>query len=161
MNNSGTIEVICGPMFSGKTEELIRRLVRAQIAKKTVRIFKHSTDNRYSEDYIVSHNKNKIKCHSINNANQIIKLSDEIDIIGIDEAQFFDKSIIETSNNLANKGKRIIMPLDKNTRPLRDLVKEYLQENNFIVSTASDAEKAKIKISHFKFLQSLERRVCK
>ena len=60
--NGGWIEVICGPMFSGKTEELIRRLVRAQIAKKTVSIFKHSTDNRYSEDYIVSHNKNRIKC---------------------------------------------------------------------------------------------------
>ena len=60
MNSNGIIEVICGPMFSGKTEELIRRLVRAQIAKKTVHIFKHSTDNRYSEDYIVSHNKNHL-----------------------------------------------------------------------------------------------------
>ena len=73
--NNGKIEIICGPMFSGKTEELIRRLVRAQIAKKNVFIFKHSTDNRYSEDYIVSHNKNKIKCHAITNAKQIIKLT--------------------------------------------------------------------------------------
>jgi thymidine kinase len=109
MNSNGIIEVICGPMFSGKTEELIRRLVRAQIAKKTVHIFKHSTDNRYSEDYIVSHNKNRIKCHSLNNTNQILDLSHEIDIIGIDEAQFFDESIIEVCNKLANKGKRIIV----------------------------------------------------
>jgi len=109
MNSNGIIEVICGPMFSGKTEELIRRLVRAQIAKKTVHIFKHSTDNRYSEDYIVSHNKNRIKCHSLNNTNQILDLSNGIDIIGIDEAQFFDESIIEVCNKLANKGKRIIV----------------------------------------------------
>ena len=109
MNSNGIIEVICGPMFSGKTEELIRRLVRAQIAKKTVHIFKHSTDNRYSEDYIVSHNKNRIKCHSLNDTNQIMDLSDNIDIIGIDEAQFFDESIIDVSNNLAKEGKRIIV----------------------------------------------------
>ena len=109
MNSNGIIEVICGPMFSGKTEELIRRLVRAQIAKKTVHIFKHSTDNRYSEDYIVSHNKNRIKCHSLNDTNQIMYLSDNIDIIGIDEAQFFDESIIDVSNNLAKEGKRIIV----------------------------------------------------
>ena len=109
MNNNGLIEVICGPMFSGKTEELIRRLVRAQIAKKTVHIFKHSTDNRYSEDYIVSHNKNRIKCHSLNNTKQIKDLSDNIDIIGIDEAQFFDESIIDVCNDLAKDGKRIIV----------------------------------------------------
>ena len=109
MNNSGSIEVICGPMFSGKTEELIRRLVRGQIAKKTVRIFKHSTDNRYSKDYIVSHNKNQIKCHSINSTKTIIEYSKKIDIIGIDEAQFFDQSIINICNELANNGKRIII----------------------------------------------------
>ena len=109
MNNSGIIEVICGPMFSGKTEELIRRLVRAQIAKKTVHIYKHSTDNRYSEDYIVSHNKNQIKCHSVNNTDQIINLSKNIDIIGVDETQFFNESIIDACNQLANDGKRIII----------------------------------------------------
>ncbi|MDC1050948.1 thymidine kinase [Candidatus Marinimicrobia bacterium] len=107
--NSNSIEVICGPMFSGKTEELIRRLIRAQIAKKNVYIFKHSTDNRYSEDYIVSHNKNKIKCHSIADPQQILKFSQDIDIIGIDEAQFFDMSIIDICNKLANEGKRIII----------------------------------------------------
>ena len=108
-NIDGFIEVICGPMFSGKTEELIRRLVRGQIAKKNVFIFKHSTDNRYSEDYIVSHNKNKIKSHSIVDAKQIINFSKNIDIIGIDEAQFFDSSIIEVCNKLANEGKRVII----------------------------------------------------
>ena len=108
-NINSSIEVICGPMFSGKTEELIRRLVRGQIAKKNVFIFKHSTDNRYSEDYIVSHNKNKIKCYSIADAKQIVEFSKNIDIIGIDEAQFFDASIIEVCNKLANEGKRIII----------------------------------------------------
>ena len=108
-NKKGSIEVICGPMFSGKTEELIRRLVRGQIAKKKVFIFKHSMDNRYSEDYIVSHNKNKIKCHSIVESIQINDFSDNIDIIGIDEAQFFDSSIIDVCNKLANNGKRVIV----------------------------------------------------
>ena len=108
-NDSGYIEVICGPMFSGKTEELIRRLVRAQIAKKKAYIFKHSTDDRYSEDYIVSHNKNKIKCHTINNTEQIFNFSKDIDILGIDEAQFFDPSIIDVCNKLANDGKRVIV----------------------------------------------------
>ena len=107
--SKGWIEVICGPMFSGKTEELIRRLVRAQIAKKNVFIFKHAIDKRYSQDYIVSHNKNKIKCHSITSPHDIIKLSKEIDILGIDETQFFDSSIIETCNTLANDGKRVII----------------------------------------------------
>ena len=107
--SKGIIEVICGPMFSGKTEELIRRLVRAQIAQKKVYIFKHSIDNRYSENYIVSHNKNKIKCQTISSPKQIIDNSKEIDILGIDEAQFFDLSIIDTCNKLANDGKRVIV----------------------------------------------------
>tara|TARA_B100000965_G_scaffold309591_1_gene268851 strand:- start:782 stop:1321 length:540 start_codon:yes stop_codon:yes gene_type:complete len=140
MINSGTIEVICGPMFSGKTEELIRRLVRAQIAKKTVSIFKHSTDNRYSEDYIVSHNKNRIKCHSINNAQQIIDLSSSIDIIGVDETQFFDSSIIDVCNNLANKGKRVIIAgLDRDYKaipfgPMANLLShaDYIKKLNAI-----------------------------
>ena len=82
--NSGWIEVICGPMFSGKTEELIRRLVRSQYAKQKVTIFKPSLDNRYSEDYIVSHNKRKIKSIIIKNSEEILKLSKDSDVIGID-----------------------------------------------------------------------------
>ena len=108
-NRKGTIEVICGPMFSGKTEELIRRLVRGQIAKKNVSIFKNAVDNRYSDEYVVSHNKNKIKCQSIKEAEEIFNYSNEIDIIGIDETQFFDLSIIDVCHKLANDGKRIII----------------------------------------------------
>tara|TARA_A100001011_G_scaffold246238_1_gene254496 strand:+ start:174 stop:719 length:546 start_codon:yes stop_codon:yes gene_type:complete len=111
MNKSkkGTIEVICGPMFSGKTEELIRRLVRGQIAKKNVSIFKNAVDNRYSDEYVVSHNQNKIKCQPIKEAKEIFNYSKEIDIVGIDETQFFDLSIIDVCNKLANDGKRVIV----------------------------------------------------
>ncbi len=108
-NKKGTIEVICGPMFSGKTEELIRRLVRGQIAKKNVSIFKNAVDNRYSNEYVVSHNQNKIKCQPIKEAKEIFNFSKEIEIVGIDETQFFDLSIIDVCNKLANDGKRVIV----------------------------------------------------
>ena len=108
-NKKGTIEVICGPMFSGKTEELIRRLVRGQIAKKNVSIFKNAVDNRYSDEYVVSHNQNKIKCQPIKEAKEIFNFCKEIDIVGIDETQFFDLSIIDVCNKLANDGKRVIV----------------------------------------------------
>ena len=108
-NKKGTIEVICGPMFSGKTEELIRRLVRGQIAKKNVSIFKNAVDNRYSDEYVVSHNQNKIKCQPIKEAKEIFNFSKEIDIVGIDETQFFDLSIIDVCNKLANDRKRVIV----------------------------------------------------
>ena len=108
-NKKGTIEVICGPMFSGKTEELIRRLVRGQIAKKNVSIFKNAVDNRYSDEYVVSHNQNKIKSQPIKEAKEIFNFSEEIDIVGIDETQFFDLSIIDVCNKLANDGKRVIV----------------------------------------------------
>ena len=107
--NSGWIEVICGPMFSGKTEELIRRLIRAQIAKQVVTIFKPALDDRYSEDYIMSHNKRKIKSISIKNIRDINKYSEKSDVVGIDEAQFFDNTIIDICKNLAEKGKRIVI----------------------------------------------------
>ena len=92
---SGWIEVICGPMFSGKTEELIRRLVRAQIAKQRVAIFKPNTDNRFAENYIVSHNQRKIKSIQVEQTNTILDYEDKADVFGIDEAQFFDSSIIK------------------------------------------------------------------
>ena len=106
---TGWIEVICGPMFSGKTEELIRRLIRAQIAKQIVTIFKPSLDDRYSENYIVSHNKRKIKSISIKNIQDINKYSKDSDVVGIDEAQFFDNEIIEICKTLARSGKRIVI----------------------------------------------------
>lgn len=107
--NSGWIEVICGPMFSGKTEELIRRLVRAQIAKQKVAIFKPSTDNRFDEDYIVSHNKRKIKSVQVKHTIAILDYRDNADVFGIDEAQFFDSSIVKVCRELANSGKRVVV----------------------------------------------------
>ena len=106
---SGWIEVICGPMFSGKTEELIRRLVRAQIAKQRVAIFKPITDNRFSGDYIVSHNQRKIKSIQVKNTQVIKDYHDKADVFGIDEAQFFDSSILTVCRILANSGKRVVI----------------------------------------------------
>ena len=112
--NSGWIEVICGCMFSGKTEELIRRLKRAQIAKMSTVIFKPKIDSRYSEKQIVSHNNNRMNSKIIKNTKEIISNSINIDVIGIDEAQFFDKNIVKTCRSLANNGKRVIVAgLDK------------------------------------------------
>ena len=107
--NSGWIEVICGPMFSGKTEELIRRLIRAKIAKQKVTIIKPALDNRYSEDYIVSHNQRKIKSIAVNDINDIEKLSKDANVVGIDEAQFFDNTLISICKNLAKNGKRVVI----------------------------------------------------
>ena len=107
--NSGWIEIICGPMFSGKTEELIRRLVRAQIAKQKVAIFKPSTDDRFDEDYIVSHNQRKIKSILVNDTKIILEYLNKADVFGIDEAQFFNSSIVEICNKLANSGKRVVV----------------------------------------------------
>ena len=106
---SGWIEVICGPMFSGKTEELIRRLVRAQIAKQKVAIFKPSTDNRFEENYIVSHNQRKIKSIQVKDTKIILDYLNKADVFGIDEAQFFDSSIIKICRQLANSGKRVVI----------------------------------------------------
>ena len=115
--NTGWIEVICGPMFSGKTEELIRRLVRAQIAKQRVAIYKPYIDNRFAEDFIVSHNKRKIKSIQVKDTNMILDYADKADVFGIDEAQFFDISIIDICRNLANAGKRVVVAgLEKDYR---------------------------------------------
>ena len=108
-DKDGHIEVICGPMFSGKTEELIRRLVRAQIAKQRVAIFKPNTDNRFSEDYIVSHNQRKIKSIQVRQTNKILDYQDKADVFGIDETQFFDTSIVQICRSLANSGKRVVV----------------------------------------------------
>lgn len=96
-------------MFSGKTEELIRRLNRAIIAKKNVEIFKPILDNRYSEDEVVSHNNQKIPSLAVSNSESILLLAENKDVIGIDEAQFFDESLPDVCNKLANKGIRIII----------------------------------------------------
>jgi thymidine kinase len=105
----GWIEVVCGSMFSGKTEELIRRLRRAQIAKLNVQIFKPGIDTRYSETEIVSHNANAIKSIPVKNSSEILDKIENVDVVGIDEAQFFDDGIIDVCNKLANKGIRVIV----------------------------------------------------
>jgi thymidine kinase len=105
----GSIEVITGSMFSGKTEELIRRLRRAQYAGLKVEIFKPSLDNRYSETRVVSHDSTSIMSTPVDNAGSILLLAAECRVIGIDEAQFFDNSIVEVCNTLADKGIRIVV----------------------------------------------------
>lgn len=105
----GWIEVICGSMFSGKTEELIRRLKRAQFAKQKVEIFKPSIDVRYHEDMVVSHDANEIRSTPVPAAANIPILADGCDVVGIDEAQFFDDEIVRVCNDLANKGVRVIV----------------------------------------------------
>lgn len=105
----GSIEVIAGSMFSGKTEELIRRLRRAQFAGLKVEIFKPSIDKRYSEVRVVSHDDKSIVSTPVDNASSILLLSGEVDVVGIDEAQFFDNSIVDVCNSLADSGVRIIV----------------------------------------------------
>lgn len=106
---SGWMEVICGSMFSGKTEELIRRLRRAEMAGQRVEIFKPKLDTRYSEEDVVSHNHNKIRSTAVETPNEILLLGSTCDVVGIDEAQFFDESIVEISNQLANSGVRVVI----------------------------------------------------
>ena len=105
----GRIEVVCGSMFSGKTEELIRRLKRAEFAKKRVEIFKHALDTRYSEIEVVSHDRNSIMSTPVDSSSSILLLSSDIDVVGIDEAQFFDDGLVAVCNELANKGIRVIV----------------------------------------------------
>lgn len=105
----GWIEVICGSMFSGKTEELIRRLRRAQFAKQKVEIFKPAFDTRYHDDKVVSHNATEIQSTSVPAATNILLLADGCDVVGIDEAQFFDDEIVNVCNDLANRGVRVIV----------------------------------------------------
>ncbi len=105
----GWIEVICGSMFSGKTEELIRRLKRAQFAKQKVEIFKPAVDTRYDEEKVVSHDANEIRSTPVPASANIRILADDVDVVGIDEAQFFDDEIVRVCNDLANRGVRVIV----------------------------------------------------
>ncbi len=105
----GWIEVICGSMFSGKTEELIRRLKRVKIANQKVEIFKPAIDVRYDENNVVSHDSNAIQSTPIDNSQTILLLAQDVDVVGIDEAQFFDAEIINVCQTLALKGIRVIV----------------------------------------------------
>jgi len=106
----GWIEVICGSMFSGKTEELIRRVVRAQIAKQKVQVFKPALDNRYQADKVSSHNGNRYTAHVIESPLDILqRIEDHTNIVAIDEVQFFDETMVDLCETLANQGRRVIV----------------------------------------------------
>ncbi|MCB0379888.1 MAG: thymidine kinase [Flavobacteriales bacterium] len=105
----GWIEVICGSMFSGKTEELIRRMKRAQFAKQNVEIFKPEIDTRYDDEKVVSHDANEIHSTPVPSSSNIILLANNVDVVGIDEAQFFDDGLVNVCNQLAASGVRVIV----------------------------------------------------
>ncbi len=105
----GWIEVVCGSMFSGKTEELIRRMKRAQFAKQSVEIFKPEIDVRYDEEMVVSHDANEIHSTPVPSSSNILILANNVDVVGIDEAQFFDDELVNVCNQLANSGTRVIV----------------------------------------------------
>lgn len=131
---SGWIEVICGSMFSGKTEELIRRLNRAKIAKQKVEIFKPAVDKRYDDENVVSHDENSVSSTPVETAAQILLYDIDVDVVAIDEAQFFDMELVSVANELANRGFRVIVAgLDMDFRgepfgPIPDLmaIAEYI-----------------------------------
>ena len=105
---TGCIEVICGSMFSGKTEELIRRLRRAQFANQTIAIFKPQIDTRYSDFEVVSHDAHKIESRPIKDAREMLEVGTDVQVVGIDEAQFFGANLVEVCQALANRGIRVI-----------------------------------------------------
>ncbi len=109
LQNTGWVEVIAGAMFSGKTEELIRRLNRAIIARQQVEIFKPVIDTRYHDKYVVSHNETQIRSTPVNFSQDILLLAGNSDVVGIDEAQFFDEHLVDVATKLADQGKRIII----------------------------------------------------
>ena len=109
IHRPGRIEVVCGSMFSGKTEELIRRMRRAKFAKQKVEIFKPSIDTRYSDIEVVSHDQTSIKSTPVDTSSSILLLSSDIDVVGIDEAQFLDDGLVDVCNELANRCVRVII----------------------------------------------------
>ena len=109
MRRPGRIEVVCGSMFSGKTEELIRRMKRAVFAHQKVEIFKPAIDTRYSDEDVVSHDSNSIRSTPVKSSASILLLSSDIDVVGIDEAQFLDDGLVDVCNQLANRGVRVII----------------------------------------------------
>ena len=139
---SGWLEVICGSMFSGKTEELIRRLKRARIAGQRVAVYKPSIDTRYAEESVVSHDSNSFLATPISQSAQLLEVDKEATVIGLDEAQFFDRDVVKHTQELAHRGKRIIIAgLDMDFRgqpfgPMCDLlaVAEYITKVHAICS---------------------------
>jgi thymidine kinase len=142
----GLIEVITGSMFSGKTEELIRRLKRAKIARQKVEIFKPIVDNRYSLTEVVSHDENAIQSIPVSNSSKILDLASDVQVVGIDEAQFFDDGLIEVCNNLADRGIRVIvagLDMDYKGRPFGPIpglmaIAEYITKVHAICQRCGD-----------------------
>lgn len=152
---TGWIEVIAGCMFSGKTEELIRRLRRAKIAKQNVIVFKPKIDTRYSVDEIVSHSEQSLPSVIVESPHEVLELSKDAQVIGIDEAQFFSKEIVDICNQLANDGKRVLVAgLDQDYRgipfePMPQLlaIAEYITKTLAIcVVCGNPADKTQRKI---------------
>jgi thymidine kinase len=158
---SGWIEVICGSMFSGKTEELIRRMRRAQIAKQKVAIFKPLIDFRYSEDHIVSHNQQKIPSIAVEKADDILKHVKDAQVLGIDEAQFFDERLVAVSKTLASHGRRVIVAgLDKDYRGVPfEPIPQLLCEAEYITKTLAICMKCGNPASYTQRITQSEKRV--
>jgi thymidine kinase len=142
----GLIEVITGSMFSGKTEELIRRLKRAKIARQKVEIFKPIVDNRYSVTEVVSHDENAIQSIPVSDSSKILDLSSDVQVVGIDEAQFFDNGLVEVCNKLADRGIRVIvagLDMDYKGRPFGPIpglmaIAEYITKVHAICQRCGD-----------------------
>ena len=153
----GWIEVICGSMFSGKTEELIRRLKRAQFAKQRVEIFKPTVDTRYDDDDLVSHNDTRIRSTPVPAAANIRLLANNVDVVGIDEAQFFDDEIVSVCNDLANRGIRVIvagLDMDFKGNPFGPMpalmaTAEYVTKVHAVCTRTGN-------LAHYSFRKSLE-----
>ncbi|MFW2135101.1 thymidine kinase [Soonwooa sp.] len=160
---SGWMEVICGSMFSGKTEELIRRLRRAEMAGQRVEIFKPKIDTRYSDEDVVSHNHNKIPSTAVDSSNEILLLGSNCDVVGIDEAQFFDDGIVEVANQLANGGTRVVIAgldmdfLGRPFGPMPNLMAtaEYVTKVHAICKKTGNLANYSMRISHGKDIVEL------
>ena len=157
-NKFGQLEIICGPMFSGKTEELIRRINRIAYTKKNIKVFKPKIDNRYSEDYIVSHNNKKIKCIVINENQEVLNYIKNTHVFAFDEAQFLEDDFIEVCKNLILKDKRIIvagLDKDSNAEPFGVMPNllahaDYITKLNAICIKCGD-------IANYSYRKSLEK----
>lgn len=160
---SGWMEVICGSMFSGKTEELIRRLRRAEMAGQKVEIFKPKIDTRYDEEEVVSHNHNKIRSTPVESSNEILLLGSTCDVVGIDEAQFFDDGIVEVANQMANNGIRVViagLDMDFLGRPFGPMpflmaTAEYVTKVHAICKTTGNLANYSMRTSNSKDLVQL------
>lgn len=160
---SGWMEVICGSMFSGKTEELIRRLRRAEMAGQAVEIFKPKLDIRYDETQVVSHNDNKIRSTPVESSSEILLLGSNCAVVGIDEAQFFDHGIVEVANTLANNGVRVVIAgldmdfLGRPFGPMPDLMAtaEYVTKVHAICKRTGNLANYSLRITESKDLVEL------